>query len=136
MTKRYVNSALVYTIIALVSGVFYREFTKLNAFTGKTNLSVIHTHYLVLGMIMFLLFMLIDKSTSFASQKNASKALLFYHIGLNISGISFLIRGILQVLKTDVSSGLDASISGIAGIGHICLGISLVVLLLKIRKVV
>ena len=42
MTKRYANLALVYAIVAMVFGVFYREFTKFQHFSGQTNLSVMH----------------------------------------------------------------------------------------------
>ncbi len=42
-----------------------------------------------------------------------------------------VVRGIVQVLDLNVVS---AAISGIAGIGHILLGISLVVILLDIKK--
>ena len=66
--KRYMNSALLYAILAMAGGVFYREFTKFDGFTAKTTLSA------------------------------------------------------------------DAAISGMAGIGHILLGVSLVLLLLQIRR--
>lgn len=56
--KRYMNCALLYSVLAMAGGVFYREFTKLNAFTGKTTLSVVHTHYFLLGMVVFLLLLL------------------------------------------------------------------------------
>ena len=46
----------------------------------------------------------------------------------------FVVRGITQVLGTALSSGMDAAISGIAGIGHILLGISLVLLLMQIKR--
>ncbi len=49
--KRYMNLALLYAILAMVSGVFYREFTKFNGFTSKTTLGVVHTHYFLLGMV-------------------------------------------------------------------------------------
>ena len=51
--KRYMNSALLYAVLAMVGGVFYREFTKFNGFTGKTALGVVHTHYFVLGMVFY-----------------------------------------------------------------------------------
>ena len=47
-----------------------------------------------------------------------------------------VIRGVLQALETPMSSGMDASVSGIAGIGHILLGVSMVLLLLQIRRAV
>ena len=34
MAKRYINMALVYAIIAMIFGVFYREFTKFSHYTG------------------------------------------------------------------------------------------------------
>ena len=49
--KRYMNTALLYAILAMAGGVFYREFTKFNGFTDKTTLAVVHTHYFLLGMV-------------------------------------------------------------------------------------
>lgn len=37
--KRYINAALLYAVLAMVGGVFYREFTKFIGFTAKTSLS-------------------------------------------------------------------------------------------------
>lgn len=133
MTKRYINMALVYAIIAMIFGVFYREFTKFSHYTGQTNLSVMHTHYFLLGMFFFLALLLAEKVFSFSDQKTG-KLLITYQIGLNITGLSFLLRGLTQVWGTELSKGLDASISGIAGIGHILVGVSMVLLLLKIKK--
>ena len=38
--KRYLDTSLVYAILAMVGGVFYREFTKFNDFTARTSLGV------------------------------------------------------------------------------------------------
>ena len=59
--KRYMHCALLYSVLAMAGGVFYREFSKLNAFTGKTTLSVEPTHYFLLGMEVFLLLLLQEK---------------------------------------------------------------------------
>lgn len=134
MIKRYANLALVYAIIAMVLGVFYREFTKFNGFTGQTNLSVMHTHYFLLGMFFFLILMLAEKAFSFSGQKHIGKILIIYQIGLNIAGLGFLMRGLAQVFATDLSKAMDASISGIAGIGHTMLGVCIILLLLQIKK--
>ena len=53
--KRCMNASLLYAILAMVGGVFYREFTKFNGFTAGTTLGVVHTHYFLLGMVFFLL---------------------------------------------------------------------------------
>lgn len=133
MTKRFANLAFSYAILAMIFGVFYREFTKFSHFTGQTNLAFLHTHYFVLGMFFFLILMLVEKSFSF-SDRNTGKVLIVYQSGLNITALGFLLRGLTQVWGTELSRGLDASISGIAGIGHILMGIGIILLLLKIRK--
>lgn len=43
-------------------------------------------------------------------------------------------RGICQTLEMNISKGFDAGISGIAGIGHILIGMSLILILIDIRK--
>lgn len=131
--KQYINSAFVYAILALIGGVFYREFTKFNAFSGRTALSVVHTHYFVLGMVVFLLLLLLEHSFSFTNDKT-KYILAFYHAGLNITAVTFVVRGIFQVREMALSWGLSSMISGIAGIGHILLAVSLIALLLQIKR--
>ena len=130
--KRYINSALLYAVLAMVGGVFYREFTKFNGFTTKTTLSVVHTHYFLLGMVFFLLLLLLEKSHSFTSAKTG-RVLAVYHIGLNLTAVMLVVRGVTQVMMPTLSSSINAAISGIAGIGHILLGVSLILLLVQIR---
>ena len=66
--KRYINTALLYAILAMAGGVFYREFTRLNGFTAKTTLSVVHTHYFLLGMVVFLLLLVLEKTSPSPTQ--------------------------------------------------------------------
>lgn len=118
MIKRCADRALAYAVTAMACGVFYREFTKFSHFTGQTRLSVLHTHYFLLGMFFFLVLMLAEKAFSFSGQ-NTGRVLAVYQAGLNITGLGFLMRGLTQVLGTPLSRAMDASVSGIAGIGHI-----------------
>ena len=131
--KRYMDSALLYAVLALAGGVFYREFTKFHGFVGKTTLGVIHTHYFMLGMVFFLLLLLLEKSFSFTSAK-AGRILAVYHVGLNLTAVMLVVRGVTQVLGIALSSGVNAAISGMAGVGHILLGVSLVILLVELRR--
>lgn len=131
--KRFMNTALLYAILAMVGGVFYREFTKFFGFTAKTTLSVVHVHYFMLGTVFFLLLLLLEKTFAFSGPKTG-RVLAVYHAGLNLTCVMFLVRGVLQVLGTPLSSGMTAAISGIAGIGHILLGVSLVLVLLQVRR--
>lgn len=121
------HPSIVYGVLALVGGVFYREFTKLNGFTGFTTLSVVHTHYLMLGMVFFLMLVLLENNFHFIDNK-VRKYLLFYHIGLNLTAVMLVIRGVVQVLS------LDASIAVLIGIAHLILGISMVLVLISIRN--
>lgn len=132
MNKRYCNTAILYAILAMVGGVFYREFTKWNGFTGRTALAAVHTHYFLLGTIFFLLLMLLEKGFAFSGPRTG-RVLAVYHAGLNLTVVMQLVRGVVQVLGLAPARGADAAISGIAGIGHILLGVALVVLLLQIR---
>ena len=131
--KRYINTALLYTIFAMVGGVFYREFTKFHGFTAKTTLSVVHTHYFLLGMVFFLLLLVLEKNFSFTGAKTG-RVLVAYQVGLNLTAVMLVVRGIIQVLGITLSSGANASISGVAGIGHILLGVSLVLLLVQVKR--
>lgn len=131
--KRYMNLSLVYAVLTMVGGVFYREFTKFNGFTGKTTLGVVHPHYFLLGMVFFLLLLLLEKNFGFTGPKTG-RVLIAYQVGLNLTTVMFVVRGVTQVLGTSLSSGMTAAISGMAGIGHIILGVSLVMLLVQIRR--
>ncbi len=136
MTKRFADSAFIYAVLAMVFGVFYREFTKFNFYDGDTVLSVIHTHYFLLGMVFFLVLMLIEKNFGISRQNKTGLFVITYQVDLNITVLSFLIRGIAQVLQSDLSKGMDASISGIAGIGHIAMSVSMLLLLWRVKKAV
>ena len=131
--KRYMNLSLVYAVLAMMGGVFYRKFTKFNGFTGKTTLGVVHPHYFLLGMVFFLLLLLLEKNFGFTGPKTG-RVLIAYQVGLNLTTVMFVVRGVTQVLGTSLSSGMTAVISGMAGIGHIILGVSLVMLLVQIRR--
>ena len=132
--KKFVNYAFIYAVLAMAGGVFYREFTKFCGFTAWTTLSVVHTHFFILGMMFFLVLGLVEKSIHFMDQKS-NRAVIGYHIGLNLTAIMLFVRGVLQVTAADtLSHGMDAAISGIAGIGHLVLGVSMIMLLLAIKK--
>ncbi len=131
--KRYMNTALLYAVLAMAGGVFYREFTKFNGFDERTTLSVVHTHYFLLGMVFFLLLLLLEKNFSFTSAKTG-RVLAVYHTGLNLTAVMLVVRGVTQVTVPALSSGMNAAISGVAGIGHILLGGSIILLLVQIRR--
>lgn len=133
--KKYANSALFYAILAMIGGVFFREFTKFFSFDGATTLAFVHTHYFALGMIMFLLLVVLEKALQI-TDRSVSRAVVAYHVGLNATALMLVVRGVPQVLGIDLARGMDAAISGIAGLGHIVLGVSIVLILLGVKRAV
>ena len=134
--KKIMNIAIGYAILGMVAGVFYREFTKFNSFTGETTLSVVHTHLFVLGMIMVLIIGIFAFQTNLLDVKKFNIFFLLYNLGVVMASIMLTVRGVTTVVGANISTGLDASISGISGISHIILAIGLIGLLFCIKKVV
>lgn len=132
--KKYLNYSLAYAIAAMAGGVFYREFTKFNGFTGVTALGKVHGHLLMLGMTVFLLIALFSVHCDLEKQKTFRIFMTVYNIGLPLAAVMLAVRGVVQVLGISLSRGADAAISGIAGIGHILLGVGLVLLLVSLKK--
>lgn len=57
-----------------------------------------------------------------------------YNIGLPLTVVMMLVRGIVQVKAIVLSSGADAAIAGIAGIGHIVLSVGIILLLVTLKR--
>ena len=133
--KKMIRIAFFYVILALIGGVFYREFTKFNGFTGVTVLADVHVHLMVLGVFMFMILALFVKNLPLLKEKRFSQFMIIYNIGLLLTVIMMVIRGMTQVLTMTLTSGMSAAISGMAGIGHIFLGIVLILLMITLLKV-
>ncbi|MDD2354962.1 MAG: DUF2871 domain-containing protein [Lachnospiraceae bacterium] len=132
--KKYLNYALGYAIAAMAGGVFYREFTKWNGFTGVTALGKVHAHLFLLGMMVFLIVALFAAHNDLTKQKSFRAFMCLYNIGLPLTAVMLVVRGVPQVLNIVLSSGASAAISGIAGIGHILIGTGLILLLISLKK--
>lgn|SRR5690554_5217787 len=123
--KKLISTAFAYMIVGLALGLFYREYTKIASFTGQTNLSLLHTHTLMLGMFFFLVAALFEGQLKITEHKSFNKFFNFYNIGLILSIILMGARGFLDMNSGTISKGLNASVSGMAGIGHIILTVGL-----------
>ena len=127
-------TSIVYGVLDLIGDVFYRKFTKLNGFTDFTTLSVVHTYYLMLGMVFFLILALLEMNLHFMNDRT-KRYVFFYHLGLNLTVIMLMIRGVIQVVYLNsLTTALNVVIAGIAGIGHLILGISLIMILISIKN--
>ena len=117
--KRHIKIALVYAVLAMVCGVFYREFTKAYEFTGVTSLGKVHTHLFMLGMVVFLLFALFDAKLNLQRSRLYLPFLIVYNAGVGIASALMIARGVTQVIAAELGAGANGALSGIAGLGHI-----------------
>ena len=83
---------------------------------------------------MFLIIALFAKTTDFSNNKLFKVFLWVYNIGLILTVSMLYVRGINEVLNTSLSKGANASISGVAGIGHMILGTGIILLLISLIK--
>ncbi|MGW7256871.1 DUF2871 domain-containing protein [Streptomyces sp. NPDC054834] len=129
MRKSY-YAAHVYMIVGVVSGLFYREFTKAEDFTGDTQLALMHTHLLALGMLGFLIVLALDKQFQLSGTKLFTYFFWFYNAGIAVTVGMMGVHGCLTVLGDDVPEVVPA----VAGIGHILLTVGLVLLFVLLGK--
>lgn len=132
--KKYLNISLVYAIAAMAGGVFYREFTKFQGYTGVTALGKVYAHLFLLGMLVFLVAALYAARYDLETVKTFRAFLWTYNLGVPLSAVMLLVRGVTQVMEMNLSAAADASISGIAGIGHILTGTGIILLILSLKK--
>lgn len=132
--KKIYRTSMTYLFLALAGGVFYREFTKFNGYTGKTTLAVVHPHLLLLGTFLFLLTALFAmQKKELLKTKQFQRFFLLYNIALPFMACMMLARGVLQVLGMELTRSTNAMISGIAGIAHILMAVSLVLYFLALK---
>lgn len=129
--KRYYNAAMLYLIIGLGLGVFYREFTKMLGFEGQTVLKGLHTHVLVLGCIFFIVVLLVEKSFGLSSLKQSKAWFIFYNISFVAFIGTMLTRGILQVKGLDMNG-----LTHMAGLAHALIGAALIWFMILLGKLV
>lgn len=129
-----INISFIYALAAMAGGVFYREFTKFQSYTGVTALGKVHTHLFMLGTFVFLAAALFYDKCSLENSKKFRIFLFLYNIGVSLTAIMLAVRGITQVLGTSLSAGANASISGVAGIGHILTGVGFIMFFLALKE--
>lgn len=121
MLKKLTRTSMMYMILGLIFGVYSREFKRFTGFTGDTQINVLHTHALILGMFFFLIVLLLEVQFHLSDHKFYKRFNMFYQSGLGLTLLIMLIHGSMIVLGQESS----AMMSGIAGIGHILLTIGL-----------
>ncbi|WP_427008051.1 DUF2871 domain-containing protein [Pseudarthrobacter sp. H2] len=129
MKKTY-YAALSYLTAGLATGLFYREFTKANDFSGDSQLSLVHTHLLASGMLFFLGVLALDKLLNLSGLRMFNVFFWTYNAGLALTAAMMVLGGILTVQGITPS----AAIPGISGLGHMGLTAGLILLFITLGK--
>lgn len=134
--NRLLVTSFVYMILGLASGVFYREYSKLTGTVGEqSQLSTLHTHLLVLGMLVFLVVLALEATVRVTGRRSFTVFYWTYNVGLVITVVMMVVRGVLTLDGAD-PTGTTAAIPGIAGLGHMLLAVGLIALFVALRATV
>lgn len=133
--KKLINTALVYLIAGAIAGVFFREFTRFMDYNGASSLGLVHGHLIALGLFVFLIATLFSLYDNFTQDKLFKPFYIVYNLGMIITAGMMLVRGITEVSGTLLPLP-DAALSGIAGLGHMMLGVGLVLLVIMFKGIV
>jgi hypothetical protein len=128
--RKILNTAHVYMIVGLVSGLYYRELTKLKDFTGDTQLAVVHTHVIALGMLFFLVVLALEKLFGLTSSPLFGWFYWTYNAGLVVTVAMMAVRGTLTVLGHPLGEAAGL----VSGLGHILLTAGLVLFFVALGK--
>lgn len=131
---RLMYTAFAFGTTGVLSGLYYRELTKLNDFGDRSasQLPLVHTHLLVLGFVFLLIVLTLEKL--FAISAAAPRAFTWFYwlwaLGVAVTGGMMLVKGTLVVLGADASS---AALAGVAGLGHMSLTAAVIALFVALR---
>ncbi len=130
--RRLYYASFAYLVAGVLSGLFYREFTKLNDFPegGSTQLGLVHTHLLTLGFIVLLIVLVLEKLFTLSRSKLFGWFFWLYNAGVVLTAAMLTWHGMLTVLGRESSK----MIAGIAGTGHMLLTLALVLLFLALGR--
>ncbi|MFI6165445.1 DUF2871 domain-containing protein [Nocardia sp. NPDC051052] len=128
--KKIYYAAHTYMIVGVISGLFYRELTKWYDVTGDTQLGVVHTHLLALGMLFHLIVLALAKVFTLSTSTLFGWFFWVYNAGLALTVVMMTVHGIQTVVGAETS----AAISGIAGLGHIVLTVGLILFFIALGK--
>ncbi len=128
------RAAAAWTAFGLASGLFYREFTKLNDVAGGTQLAVVHTHALTLGtLVMLVLLALVGAFPVLQTRRSFRRGFWVWQAGLGLTAGGLLVKGCLQVLGSEAAT--SKALAGVSGLGHMTLTAAFVLLFVGLAAV-
>ncbi len=132
--ENILKNAVVFLILGLVGGVFYREFTRWSGWTDKTALSLVHVHLIALGFMVLL--------ALYAALQGVGKdvpalkrPMVLYITGLAWTVSAFVVRGLYTITSPEADLFPEAALSGMAGLGHMLLVLGILWLMLCLIQI-
>lgn len=125
------RSAVVWTALGLLGGLVYRELTRSQGFTGRTQLAFVHTHALALGTTVALVLLALALVLRLDAVRSFRWGIRVWNVGLAVTTGMLAVKGTLQVLDPAVAD--SKALAGIAGLGHMTLTAAFILLLLGLR---
>lgn len=133
MLRRTFWASAIYSGLGLAGGLFYRELTRTHPGADPSQLGLVHTHFLMLGMFTGLVVVALEKLFAL-SQSRFSKAFeITWHLGVTITAVMMLVKGTFTTLAIDFN---DKMFAGISGTGHILLTAAFVLLFVVLGRAV
>lgn len=131
--KKLFYASFAYMVVGVLSGLFYREFTKAKDFPeGQfTQLGLAHTHLLALGFTILLIVLVLEKIFALSRHKALFDWFFWlYNAGVILTAAMLIWHGSLTVVGKEST----AMIAGIAGLGHILITAGMVVFFIMLRR--
>lgn len=125
MLRRTFWASAVYSALGLAGGLFYRELTRTNPGADSSQLGLVHTHFLMLGMFTGLVVLALEKLFTLSGSRFAKAFEITWHLGVMVTALMMLVRGTFTTLAIDFNSKMFA---GISGTGHMLLTAAFVLL--------
>lgn len=122
--RRLVIGMGAYAVLGLAMGLYYREMSKISVIDGPTQLNILHTHLIALGVLLLGLIMLCEAVFATSRRGLFRWVQPLFHAGMALTAGSMFVRGTTDVLGRHIES---AALPGVAGLGHMVLTATVVI---------
>lgn len=133
MLRRTFWASAIYSGLGLAGGLFYRELTRTHPGADPSQLGLVHTHFLMLGMFTGLIVVALEKLFRLSDSRFSKAFEITWHLGVLITASMMLVRGTLTTLAVEFNSKM---LAGISGTGHMLLTAAFILLFVILGRAV
>ncbi|GAB3816883.1 DUF2871 domain-containing protein [Tessaracoccus terricola] len=133
MLRRTFWASAAYSGLGLAGGLFYRELTRTHPGADSSQLGLVHTHFLMLGMFTGLVVIALEKLFRLSESRFSKAFEITCHLGVLITATMMLVRGTLTTLGAEFNSKM---LAGISGTGHMLLTAAFILLFVVLGRAV